>query len=278
VREHLTGAIRWMQFENLSALDGFVTHGVFTRIGGVSVPPYDTLNGGLSSGDDPNAVAENRARIVAALPGHPQLITTHPIHGANVVAVTKESPYDLRVNARVLPDRADSMITRTSSLGLFWAYADCTPVLIADPAHGAIALAHAGWRGTSHAIAVATLTAMREHFGTQPEDVVIGIGPSIGPCCYEVDMPVYDAFMAHPIAREHLCFSTTTVHDADGSARESLRLDVEAANRAQLLAAGVLPTHIESAAICTGCHPELFYSHRLEHGKTGRHAVVIALR
>ena len=278
MREHLNGEIRWFQFEQFAGLDELMTHGIFARQGGVSAAPYATLNGGLSVGDDPALVAENRARVVATLPDHPPLVTAHPVHGTNVVELRDEDVADPAALALRIATKADAMITQVRGIGLFWAYADCTPILLVDPAHQAIALVHAGWRGTSGAVVVAALDAMSEHYGSRPNAVWAGIGPSIGPCCYEVDEPVQAAFAANPIASQHTFFSTVMVPDGIGDQRPSLRLDVAASNLAQLLASGIHPDHIEQSEYCTGCRTDLFFSHRIEKGRTGRFAVVIALR
>ena len=278
MREQQTGDIRWFQFEQLAAFAGLMTHGVFARVGGVSHPPFASLNGGLSSGDDPQHVAANRARISAILPDIPRLTTARPVHGTTVIEVTAATPTVMQAGAQAVPMAADVMITRERGIGLFWAYADCTPILMVDPVQRVVALGHAGWRGTSGAVAVAALDALVMRYGTRPADVRVGLGPSIGPCCYEVDEPVRRAFLAHPIAREHLAFTTVMVDDDAGTQRPSLRLDVEAANRAQLLAAGVPASQIESSGFCTGCRRDLFFSHRQENSHTGRHAVVIGLR
>lgn len=278
MQQHTTDDITWFQFASFAPFADLITHGVFARSGGVSAAPYASLNAGLTVGDDPARVAENRARIVATLPGHPVLITAHPVHGARVIAVTDAARADQEAHATVIHTQADAMITQTRGLGLFWAYADCTPIMIVDPAHAAIALVHAGWGGTSEAVAPAALMAMRERFGTRPDEVFVGIGPSIGPCCYEVDTRVQDAFAANDLAQANACFATVMVPDGQGDARPSLRLDLPAANRAQLRTSGVPEDRIEVSEFCTSCRRDLFFSHRTENGRTGRFAVVIGLR
>jgi YfiH family protein len=277
VREHRSGAITWLQFESLAPLDGLVTHGVFAREGGVSPAPYATLNAGLSSGDDHTNVGENRRRIVETLPGQPPLVTVHPVHGITVVEIAAGTPVHEHVGALVAPGQADALITHQRGLGLFWAYADCAPVLLIDPQREAIGLVHAGWRGTSGAVVLAAVTAMGERYGTQPDDLHVCIGPAIGPCCYEVDAPVRAAFDAHPLAGPHAVFSTVMVRDDAGEERASLLLDVVASNVAQLRAIGVPEDQIEASGLCTSCRRDLFFSHRGEHGRTGRFAVVLAL-
>lgn len=274
----VSGDIQWFQFASFAPFDKWLTHGMFARTGGVSPSPYASLNGGLSSGDDPEWVTANRLQMSRLLPGQPTLTSTIPVHGNSVVFVTKDDLTRFEVGNFVVPGKSDALITQLPGIGLFWAYADCTPVMIVDPVHTAIALVHAGWRGTSGAVTIATLQAMADQYGTRPEDVHIGIGPSIGPCCYEVDAPVYNAFANNPIASQHMTFSTVTVTVADGTPRESMRLDVAAANVGQLLSAGVPAERIETCTeFCTGCRTDLFFSHRMENSLTGRHGVAIGL-
>jgi purine-nucleoside/S-methyl-5'-thioadenosine phosphorylase / adenosine deaminase len=279
MRRRENGGVEWYQFEALATLDRSLAHGVFTRRGGVSAPPLDTLNAGRAVGDTPDALAENIRRIRAALPGAPQLVSLRPEHGARVVEVTETllAGHEGEAAARV-DATGDAMITRLCGVGLYWAVADCAAVLFADPAHGAIGLAHAGWRGTAAAIMASTLAAMARAYGTRPSEVRVAIGPCVGPCCYEVDERVRAAFAAHPLAHETGVFSTVTVPDgAHGGARESRRVDLVASNHAQLRALGVPDDHIEASDFCTGHQRDLFYSHRMEGGRTGRFAVVLAL-
>lgn len=276
--QHTTGDMTWFQFASFAPLADLITHGIFARSGGVSAAPYASLNAGLTVGDDPALVAANRARIVATLPGQPMLITAHPVHGARVITVTEAALTDEDAHTGVIHTPADAMITEARGLGLFWAYADCTPIMIVDPEHQAIALVHAGWHGTSEAVAPAALRAMQERWGTRPAEVFVGIGPSIGPCCYEVDARVQAAFAANDVAQVNSVFTTAQVPGADGTRRSSLRLDLPTSNRAQLRACGVPEDRIEVSEFCTSCRRDLFFSHRTENSRTGRFAVVIGLR
>jgi polyphenol oxidase len=278
MQQHSNGDIIWFQFEQFAGLADRITHGVFARTGGVSNAPYASLNCGLSVGDDRDHVAANRDRVIATLPGHPPLMTVHPVHGSTVVEIHAEDLADPEAMSQKLAVKADAMITQARNIGLFWAYADCAPILIIDPVHAAIALVHAGWRGASQAVGVAALQAMSDRYGTRPQDVHVGIGPSIGPCCYEVDDPVRAAFAAHPLASQHAFFSTIMVPTGNGDTRPSLRLDVPACSRAQLIAVGVPEANIEESGFCPGHQRDLFFSHRMEQSKTGRFAVVLALR
>jgi YfiH family protein len=177
----------------------------------------------------------------------------------------------------VLPGGCDAFITRERGIAVFWAVADCAVVLLVDPVHRAIGLAHAGWRGTKEGIVRNTLDAMTACYETRAADVYAAIGPTIGACCYEVDEPVRRAFKTNPFADAHVRFSTELVRDADGAPLHSLRLDLSASNHAQLLACGVRDDRIEQSDLCTAMHTDLFFSHRKEGVPTGRFAVALGL-
>lgn len=274
--EERAGERVMLRFERLGQLDG-VAHGIFTRRGGVSAAPYASLNASISTGDDPAAVARNQ-RIISDAVGLP-LRAARPVHGATVVEMTPDDndwlpvygPVHMRVTA------ADAMLTRARGLGLFWAFADCTPILLYDPAHHAVALAHAGWRGTALAVARRAVEALSTRYGSRPGDLLAGIGPAIGVCCYEVSEDVREHFRETPDAWGTACFAERVVAHVSGKPTSRLYLDLWESNRRQLLAAGLREEHIELAGLCTGCRTDLFYSHRIERGQTGRFGVVIGL-
>ena len=270
MRRKQTGPLVWFQFASLVELAPLVTHGVFSRHGGVSEAPYASLNAGHQTADDP-------ARVAGALPGEPLLVGCVPDQRSDVREVTTGDLEGARGPAYVIPARCDALITEVHGIALFWAVADCSVVLIVDAAHEAIGLVHAGWRGTSLGIVSNTLRAMGERYGTRPEQCVTAIAPTIGPCCYEVDQPVYDAFQSLPFAGASARFSTVRVADAAGTERDSLRLDLSASNHAQLAACGVSLERIESAEQCTGSHTDLYFSHRVEGSPSGRFAVALGL-
>jgi YfiH family protein len=180
------------------------------------------------------------------------------------------------VRARLRATTADAMVTRERGVGLFWAFADCAPILLYDPRHQVVALAHGGWRGAAGAIGPRTLQVMRERFETRADEVIAGIGPAIEACCYEVNESVRAKFAAaDPVARDTAVFAKRIGEDG----ASHLFLDVTHSNERQLLAAGVRAAHLEVAGYCTGCTgAHLFYSHRKEPAVDGRFGVVIGLR
>jgi len=238
-----------------------VVHGAFTRLGGVSAPPFATLNLGHTVGDAPESVDENHRRVCQVLDVAPSdLVSPHQVHGARVVRVTHAE------RGQVIP-ATDALITDQPGVTLLLRFADCLPILLYDPAHQAVGLAHAGWRGTVAGVARATVAAMREAFGSHPEDLVVGLGPAIGPCCYEVGPEVVRAVQA-------------VLPKADGvfipQPGGGVHLNLPEANWRQLVAAGV--RHIEVAPLCTACNTGEWFSHRAEGGRTGRFGVAVVLK
>jgi polyphenol oxidase len=277
MEQHVHDAITWFQFDIFKKLNGLVTHGIFTRKGGVSQPPFVSLNAGPTVADDSASLHENYQRIRSALPGHPRLVSAIPGHSTDVIEITVDMLDEHDMQPRIIPRHLDGLITRMHGIGLFWAVADCTVMLAVDPKHQVIAAIHAGWRGTSQAIFVKAVEMLSNLYGTRPTDLYIGLSPTIGPCCYEVDEKVRAAFQAHPLAAKHAHFSTISAVGRDNAPYDSLRLDIAASNHAQLLSVGVPSEHIELSGICTGCRRDLFFSNRMEGGNTGRFATVIAL-
>lgn len=245
-------------------------HAITTRLGGVSKAPFDSLNLALHVGDRAENVIENRKRFAESLGLEAsRLVTPEQVHGDHIACVTEE---DAGRGATDYADgihETDALITNTPNLPLLLCFADCTPIVFLDPEKRVVAIAHGGWKGTVASIAEKTLTRMEEAFGTQPKDVLVGIGPSIGPCCFEVGAEVAERFRAaFPYADEWL------ITEKDGHPHVNLW----EANRQQMLRAGVPEENIQIAGECTCCRHKWYYSYRADGGKTGRIAAMIALR
>jgi len=256
----------YLQFEHLAACPELV-HGIFTRLGGHSAAPFTGLNTSFSTGDDYTTVMKNRQLMARALDiDRERTATVAQAHGCDVCIIGKDW-----TRPQALP-RADILITtRDCNYHLVMAFADCAPLLLYDRRHGVIALAHAGWRGTAQGVALHTVRALIDRFTSDPADLLVGIGPAIGMCCYEVGNDVYKRFQDNPTIAETAVFTEPT---ADGH----WRLDLWESNRRQLIYAGVPEAQIAVAGICTACHTDLFFSHRREQGHTGRFPVVIGFR
>jgi YfiH family protein len=279
VFEQTTDHTEYFEFETLSGYP-LVAHGVFTRRRGFSSSPYAGLNGSVTTGDDVEAVLRNRHAVAEAI-GLP-LIWAKPVHGTDVVFVDRAlaagAPDDAastkRLHERLRVIDADAMVTDVPGLALCWSFGDCAPVLLYDPRHEAVALVHSGWRGAAGGILPRTIAAMGTRYGTQPAELIVGIGPAIGACCYEVQENVVAAFQTDPLVRE------TAVLDervAEGETQPRHFLDVRRSTYNQALAAGVRPENLEDSDICTGCRTDLFYSHRREPWPSGRFMVAIGL-
>ncbi len=229
---------------------------VSTRHGGVSPAPWSTLNFSVSRGDDPARVRTNRARFAQAVGiDSARVVVCHQVHGTHVVQVDAS-------HVGTMQEHADGLITDAVGVPLGLVFADCVPVALYDPAHHALGVCHAGWRGTVQGTAVATLQAMQTAFGSEPGQVLAVIGPSIGPESYEVGPDVLAQAEAHlPEARRYF-------HYPNGPAARPY-FDLWQANAGQLTAAGVPPGQIEISGIDTAQRTDDFYSHRAEQGRCG---------
>ena len=250
--------------------------GISTRLGGVSAEPYASLNMGLSTGDREQHVLQNRQAFLQALGVSPDDVVLGRLSHGNQVSVFRRST-GRDVSVGYAPLRAcsslrkavfwsDGVVSDVSGLYFFLTFADCVPLVFVDPRRRAIGAAHAGWRGTALGIGPAVVRVMQETFGTDPADLEVSIGPSIGSCCYSVGADVIDAFCADRQEPVVTC--------ANGAAH----LDLWATNERQLYRSGVRAEAIENTRRCTSCNVDTFYSHRAEGRRTGRFAVCIGLR
>lgn len=256
-------SIIYYQFESLRHFDALM-HGVFTRHGGVSPAPFHTLNVGGTVGDTPDNVRINRERIAAAMGiDATQTRSTWQVHGAEVFVARRDDP------PAPVPPQADAIITAEVDLPLMMRFADCVPVLLYDPRRHVVGIAHAGWRGTLLGVSAAAVQAMGEVFGSRPQDIIAAIGPSIGPCCYEVGPEVVAQVRSTFLDAGDLITPPTNGHSG-------AHFDLWRANQRALQAAGV--REIEVARLCTACLTHEFFSHRAEAGRTGRFGVLIGLR
>jgi YfiH family protein len=254
------GEIRYYQFAAFE--DSDLVHGVFARHGGVSAGPYASLNLSVSTGDAPENVRENRLRAFRALERTPDSIADLWLVHSNQVVVADEPR-----GARESLGKADALISDRPSLTLCLRFADCVPILLYDPRRYVVGIVHAGWKGTLAKIAAATMRAMTERYGSRPSDVLAGIGPSIGPCHYEVGPEVVAGTRAAFGAEADALLTRTNGH---------CHLDLWAANAHALREVGV--ECIEQSEICTACRTDEFFSHRGEKGRTGRFGALIGLR
>ena len=251
--------LRYFQFDSFQGHNAF--HAILTRRGGVSQEPFSSLNTGGTVGDDPQAVLENHQRIYNAF-GYDftSRFDVWQVHDNHVVCA--DGP---RGVAEPHP-KADGILTDQPDVTLFMRFADCVPILLYDSESKAIGVVHAGWQGTYKKIAQTAVRKMTACFGSRPEKLLAGIGPSICQPCYEVGMDVLGAFRSVFSRKTHQYFEERDGH---------LHLDLWTANRDVLFHSGV--KHIEISGLCTACHLDDWYSHRAEDGKTGRFAVLMSI-
>jgi len=257
-------------FENLLKYKE-IRHFVSTRTGGFSNPPYNSLNLGFHVGDYPEDVLENRKRLSVTI-GIPLSNFTigRQIHSGNVTIISKELRGKGSTNHKEAIDVTDAMVTNVPDICLVILVADCVPMLFFDPVKRAIGVAHAGWKGTLQFIAQHTVRAMEKTFGSSPQDIIVGVGPSIGPCCYNIGPEV--------ISQAEGIFHTRKDYIIVDESRDGkCYFDLWKANLKQLLHSGIDRENIEMAMICTCHNSELFFSYRHQKGDTGRFGAGIIL-
>jgi YfiH family protein len=251
--------VRYFIFDNM--LNEGIDHAIFSRRGGVSPKPWESLNMGATVGDDLNRVIENRKRAFK-IKGRTveSMFDVWQVHSSDVICTDVPRPLER------IPQKADAILTNKTDVTLFMRFADCVPILLLDPRRKIVGLVHAGWLGTARKIVEKTILQMKAEYNSQPKDILAGIGPSIGPDHYEVGQDVVSevekGFGA--LADQVLQMNNGAVH-----------FDLWEANRLLLERSGV--DKVELSSICTACHLDDWFSHRGERGKTGRFGAMIGL-
>jgi polyphenol oxidase len=257
------------QFENLSKFEE-IRHFITTRHGGVSKPPFDSLNLSFKSNnqdlDDPKSVLENR-RILSEAIGTPIENFTYgrQVHQTNVAYITEQQRGAGSIDADTSIQDTDSLIANEPDIALNVFAADCVPILLFDPVKKAIGTAHAGWKGTVGKIVQNTISRMTEESNTDPSDLIVGIGPSIGPESYEVDTPVIEKFKDAGL--EQFIKTTDATHGM---------LNLWETNKFLLTEVGVQESNIEIAEMDTYQMEDTFFSDRCTR-PTGRFIASIML-
>lgn len=236
-------------------------HGFSTRQGGVSRAPFDTLNLGLSRGDEPQHVAENRRRFAAAV-GYDaaRLFTVSQVHGGHVHEVAPEDDPE-----RVSSVQADALVA-PAGVPIGVRSADCVPVLLVDPTSRQVAAAHAGWRGVLAGVVPRALQVLARRAAAPVAQLRAAVLPHIRRCCFEVDDALAEQLAAAAAGAEE------SVFQADAG-KPYVALD--AIVRAQLVAAGLAPANIEDVPGCTCCDSERFFSYRRDGARVGMHFAVV---
>jgi len=250
--------VPFLQFPNLepfAALD----HAIFTRQGGYSQGTFRSLNVSFGIGDNHFAVRKNRERLASCLESQ-RLVFVRQVHGQDVLVLKNGESENIEALISDTPQQADALITDITGLSLVIQVADCQPVLLYDPVRSVIANVHSGWRGSVQNIIGSVVKVMEKQFDCLAENLVVGVGPSLGPCCaefvnYRKELP--QAFWKY--RNDHNCF------------------DFWAISKKQLTEAGVRDANIRLSRICTRCNMDMFFSYRGAN-VTGRFAAVIGLK
>jgi purine-nucleoside/S-methyl-5'-thioadenosine phosphorylase / adenosine deaminase len=259
-----TDKIKYLSSPILSSFDSVLIHGFLSREGGVSAPPFSSLNFDVREGDPLENVARNKEIIKKASGARMErLILVNQVHGSSVLVLDDfvGGPSSYRLTD------ADAIITGLTDFPIGILTADCLPILLYDPVNAVAGAVHAGWKGTVRSIVVKTVEAMRARFGTNPRDIICALGPYIGPCCYGVGENVYAEFSD--------AFGNVDCFKRDSGA---LRLDIGASNVSQLHEAGIIKDNISISPFCTSCRNDLFFSYRKDNKRTGRQLSFIMLK
>ncbi|HEX3037766.1 MAG TPA: peptidoglycan editing factor PgeF [Oscillospiraceae bacterium] len=248
----------------------FIRHAFSTRLGGVSQNEFSSMNLSFHRGDSDEHVLENYRRFCAAVGfDYNSLVASSQDHHTFIRRVGHEQagigiwcPKDIQ--------SVDGLVTNEPNVTLVTYYADCVPLYFLDPVKHAIGLAHAGWRGTVARIGEKMVESMQKEFGSDPKDIIAAIGPSIGPCCYEVDEPVQQQFSALK--------DLAPIDFIKAMPNGKYMLNLWEVNRRIMLRAGIPEQNIEVAELCTKCNSDLLFSHRVMGAARGGLAAMLALK
>jgi YfiH family protein len=255
-----------------------VVHGFSVRDGGVSAGPFSTLNVSRAVGDEPAAVERNLELLAeaAGLAGGRAFATATQVHGDRVLAFAPSGLRELFAESQPVGqplgaadpanESADAIVGLAPGAAVGVRVADCVPVLLHDPESGAVAAVHSGWRGARLSIAARGVRGLQHAAGSDPARVLAAIGPCIGRCCYEVSRELAALFRD--------LFGPEAADDPAGASQP--HLDLRRCVERALLESGLTPDHIEQVEGCTACDAALFFSHRRDQGRTGRHLAFAA--
>lgn len=251
--------IKYASSHILDALD-LIRHGFLSRVGGISEPPFSSLNFDTRDGDDIKNVEHNKT-IAGRLFGFDasRVLTINQSHGNDALIIDKP----VKDISGLSKTSADAIITNQYGIAIGILTADCVPILLADPVKKLVSVVHAGWRGTAKRIVQKTIETMVKHFGSGKKEIVAAIGPSIGQCCYKVDEVVAKEFGDNGfINKEDDCW----------------KLDLKKANLGQMVNSGILEKNISVEDFCTSCRNDLFFSYRADGKITGRQLNFVMLK
>jgi YfiH family protein len=250
-----------LEYFSFSSFPEGVTQAVFTRSGGVSTAPWDSLNVGSTVGDDIECVRENKRRMFSSTNRKLETVfDVWQVHGNEILVTNEPRPFDLP------HPPADGIITNNPDVTLMMRFADCVPMLLFDPTQRVVGLVHAGWQGTVKKVIGNAIQTLISQFNCHPMNIYVGIGPSI--CCqhYPVGPTVINSVREVFAGNIDLVLKPLS---------EQMHFDLWAANAITIKEYGI--SNLEIAGLCTICDQDRWYSHRRDKGKTGRFGAIIGL-
>lgn len=260
--------IEYIKFNHFSKYDNILKHCYTTRRGGISTGEFSSLNLARNSEDPIQNRDENYKRICGTLGiDNKRLIFSKQVHGTDIVVIDNENVEKFIDNNSY---ECDGFVTNQRAVPLVTIYADCVPIYLFDPMKKVIGLVHSGWRGTLSKIAAKAVGLLTDVYSCNPKDVLAGIGPSIGKCCFEVGNDTADLFINAFQGHDDLIFP----------GKQSVgkyNIDLWECNRQMLIDSGIQPANIEIAQICTVCNHQLFFSYRASDGSSARNVAIMQL-
>jgi len=247
---------------------GAVKHCFSTKLGGVSDGVYKSMN--LAFRNDKKENVINNFRIICNAIGcnYKNVVFSNQVHSDEIYHVNEKDKGKGLIYESDIKNK-DSLITNKKDIVLTTFYADCVPLYFLDPVKKVIALSHSGWRGTVKQIGAKTVNDMHNFYGCSKNNIIAGIGPSIGVCCYQVDKPVVDEFIKNiPFSKEFI------IKD---NIEGKFKIDLQSINKMILINSGIKKENIETAYICTKCNSDLFFSHRVMGNERGSLAALMQL-
>ncbi|WP_250278690.1 peptidoglycan editing factor PgeF [[Clostridium] colinum] len=263
------GDLKYYTFENIGNIKE-VKHCFSTKFGGVSTGFYESMN--LHFRDDKKENVIKNYEIICSAIGldYKNTVFSNQVHSDKVYKVTKDD-----IGKGLLKESDikgyDALITNEKDIVLVTFYADCVPIFIVDNVNKAIGIAHSGWRGTVKEIGAKTVNKMVKEYGSNPKDLIIGIGPSIEKCCFQVGEEVVNEF------RQNLSFSNKYIFD-DENCKNKYKIDLQKIIKQTIINSGVLEKNIEISKLCTMCNKDIFFSHRAMGNERGSLAGIISFQ
>ncbi|MHB1485523.1 MAG: peptidoglycan editing factor PgeF [Saccharofermentanales bacterium] len=273
--QHQVDGVVYLSFPVIDEIP-FAYNAFSTRTGGISKGIFSSMNLSFGRGDDDENVIRNYEKVCHAIDIKTNsLVFASQTHTSNILEMSRADCGKGIYRQKDWKD-IDGLITADTDVTLVGIFADCVPIVFIDPEKRVVAMAHAGWKGTVLQIAPKMISRMQSKYFCDPEDIIVGIGPSIGKCCFEVDENTAEEFMQLPDSVTFGCISKR--QDVTDPTLFKYDIDLQEINRNELIQAGVPEDNIQVANLCTKCNRDLFFSHRATKGLRGGMAAMIGMR